>query len=325
MVKKPLIGYAVAIGAFAISFGIRLLFVDILPTGLPLITFVPAIILVAYVAGSGPATLTAILSGVAGWRFFVASHGPTDSERGILVGLLFYIVFVIAALGTIHMLKKTALDLEKERAKNASLAEHRAFLYRELQHRVANNMAFLSAVLSMQKSGARKQPRDLDIILDDAIRRIRLFSSIHRRLHDPDIENQTLDAHFRALFDDLVSASGAEHICLHVDTNGLRLSGETLTTLSLLAVELMTNAIKHAFIGRNKGALSLWLGKEGQEIVFIVSDDGIGKVEGNGMGHGLGYTIIEALCGQLGASRKIHVHEGTHVEIRYPARHRGAL
>lgn len=324
LINWPFIGYIIAIVAFSISFGLRLLFADILPTGLPLITFIPSIILVAYIVGTGPATLTAILSGAAGWRFFAASHDSANSEQAVLVGLFFYSVFVIVALGTVHMLKRTALELDRERAKNAALAEHRAFLYKELQHRVANNMAFLSAILSMQKSAARQQSRDLDNILDDAIRRIRLFSSIHRRLHDPDSEMRSLDAHFRALFDDLVSASGAEHINLHVDTNGLRLPSETLTTLSLLAVELMTNAIKHAFIGRSKGTLSLWLGPEGEEIICIVSDDGLGKLDGCGLKPGLGHTIIEALCEQLGASRKIHVHNGLHVEIRFAARNRAA-
>jgi two-component sensor histidine kinase len=319
LMERPFFRYFIAIGAFSLSLGIRFQFADILPTGLPLITFMPAIILVAYFAGPGPACLTAILSGIAGWRFFVASHGEVDSERAVFIGLFFYIAFVVAALGTIQMLRQTALTLERERSKNASLADHRAFLYRELQHRVANNMAFLSAILSMQKSASRQQSRDIDSILDDAIRRIRLFSNIHRRLHDPDSENQSLDEHFRSLFDDLVNASGAENISLQINTNGLRLPGEALTTLSLLAVELMTNAIKHAFIGRTEGTLTLWLGPEGQEIILIVSDDGIGKAEGCGLEPGLGYTIIEALCEQLGASRKTHIHNGMHVEVRIPA------
>ncbi|MFM8340111.1 MAG: ATP-binding protein, partial [Fluviibacter sp.] len=112
---------------------------------------------------------------------------------------------------------------------------------------------------------------------DDAIRRIRLFSSIHRRLHDPDSALHSLDDHFKGLFTDLIDATGTQHVDCTVHTNGIRLTGETLTTLSLIATELMTNAIKHAFPDGRAGEISLYLNRIDDQFHFVVSDNGVGK------------------------------------------------
>ena len=316
--QNPVWGYAFGMGVYALAFGLRWYLDPILPRGLPFITFLPAVLLVAYFAGRGPAIAMATVSGLTAWYMFVSPDHSFALTGTVTAALIFYLGVVWIAIGIVQRLRHTAEILEQERQANAMLAEQRAFLFRELQHRVANNMAFLVAILSMQKSIVKHHPRASEEVLDDAIRRIRMFSSIHRRLHDPESATQSLNTHFSGLFADLVGATTTNQIRCRVETNGITLPWEMLTTLSLIATELMTNAIKHAFPHGAEGEISLYLGRNGPDLIFIISDNGIGKLApGDGGGAGLGYTIVEALCEQLKARLTTHVDHGTHVEISF--------
>ena len=318
LTARPILAYAFAVGIFLLALGVRFRLMNNLPPGLPFITFIPAVMITAYFAGRGPAIFVALASGISAWLLFVPPQHQLSIFTPVFLALIFYLFVVLLAISLIHRLRQTARILDQERATNALLAEQRAFLFGELQHRVANNMAFLVAILSMQKSEMRRHPRASEEVLDDAIRRIRLFSSIHRRLHDPDSATGSLDAHFKGLFADLVDATGARHIQCHVETSGLKISGETLMTLSLISTELMTNAIKHAFPTAEVGEVSIYLGRSGSDLLFIVSDNGVGKSDAANPNAGLGCTIVEALCEQLGAGLTIYVDHGTHIEIRFP-------
>ncbi|MFM7027312.1 MAG: sensor histidine kinase [Chakrabartia sp.] len=305
--SRPAMAYGFSIAVYLIAFGIRVHLMDTLPAGLPFISFIPAVMITAYFAGSGPAMVTALASGLSAWFLFAAPDERFAVLSPLFLSLVVYFLVVFLAIMLIHRLRGTARVLDAERAKNQALAEKSAFLFRELQHRVANNMAFLVAILSMQKAIVRQRPDTAEGVFDDAIRRIRLFSSIHRRLHDPDSATRSLEAHFEGLFTDLIDATGARHINCTVHTNGISLTGETLTTLSLIATELMTNAIKHAFPEGRPGEISLYLNRTDDRLIFIVSDNGIGKANCGPGETGLGCTIIEALCEQLHAQRTTHV------------------
>ena len=154
--------------------------------------------------------------------------------------------------------------------------------------------------------------------IDDAIRRIRLFSSIHRRLHDPDGAAASLDTHFRGLFDELVEATDTRRVECDIKVGEVDLPVETVMTLSLIAAELMTNAIKHAFVGRPSGKISLGLRKSDGGYEFVISDDGVGKAADCEGTKGLGCMIVEALCEQISAKREVWVDAGTHVRLRFP-------
>jgi len=316
---RPWLGYPLALGIVATAFALRIVLNPWLPRGLPFITLIPAVMIVGFFAGAGPALVASCLSALAAWYLFLAPVGTFVMTPAVALALAFYLTTMVTAVGMLHLLRATALQLERERELGLALAEQRAFLFRELQHRVANNMAFLVAILSMQKSTVRAKPLDAESVLDDAIRRIRLFSAIHRRLHDPDSATSSLSTHFQALFNDLVEATGTRDITCIVNVSQLPLSGERLMTLSLIATELMTNALKHAFVGRDQGLIRIALAAEADgHFRFSISDDGIGAKTDPESQSGLGYLIVEALVEQLGGTKQVSSGDGgTRVDISF--------
>lgn len=100
---------------------------------------------------------------------------------------------------------------------------------------------------------------------------------------------------------------------------------ETAMPCGLIANELVTNALKHAFVGHTRGHLELSLeevnGPEGRCLALEVTDDGIGfpqdfDLEDSGT---LGLKLVSVLADQLGGVMDIRHQSGTAVRVVFPA------
>jgi two-component sensor histidine kinase len=97
-------------------------------------------------------------------------------------------------------------------------------------------------------------------------------------------------------------------------------SADISVSLGLVVTELVINALKHAFPGRNRqGAITVEYFSHGKSWSLMVGDDGIGMPKGEAAGKpGLGTGIVDALANQLGG--KVVVtdrHPGTLVSITH--------
>jgi two-component sensor histidine kinase len=91
--------------------------------------------------------------------------------------------------------------------------------------------------------------------------------------------------------------------------------------LSLLVAELVTNSLKHAFVGRSGGTISLHLDVgDPADAVLVVRDDGIGLPGDHGADNiaGLGMRIIHGLATQVGARMETITDGGTIARIHLP-------
>jgi two-component sensor histidine kinase len=96
---------------------------------------------------------------------------------------------------------------------------------------------------------------------------------------------------------------------------------ETAFPAGLIANELITNAIKHAFVGRERGTIGIDVHKSAAGRVRLqVSDDGIGGItaETFASGGGLGSTIVRRLMRQLGGVLAVESGPGARISITFP-------
>jgi two-component sensor histidine kinase len=84
-------------------------------------------------------------------------------------------------------------------------------------------------------------------------------------------------------------------ISIQVSGDSLVLPSREATSLALATSELVQNAMKHAFIGRENGKISVQLQDSADECAVIVEDDGVGKHLTEANSKGLGLQIVEAL------------------------------
>ena len=299
--ERPVLGYGLALAAFAIALALRFEISPALPPGFPYLTFFPAVILTTFLAGLGPGILCAVLSGLASWYFFIPPLESFEVEAPTAVALGFYVFIVSVDITLIHLMLVATDKLTAERRLTTRLYDAQRTMFQELQHRVANNMAFIASILQLQRRRASESP-EVSGALDTAVARIETMSRLHRRLYDPAAAGAPLERHLRDLACDLVEMTDAKGVRVEVTAAPVDIDVSRLITLSMLVTEVVMNSLKHAFAERPAGniVLSVLRVADGQ-LELLISDDGPG-VSGAapGPGRGLGTRIVESLAGQLG-------------------------
>lgn len=325
LLRSRVARYGMAVLTFAAALLLRRLVDSTLPPGFPYLTFFPAVILTTFMAGLWPGVVTAVLSGLAAWYFFIPPFDSFVLGGPVGLALAFYAVVVAVDIALIHGMQVTLARLQEERGRTASLLEAQTTMFHELQHRVANNMQFVSALLDLQRRSVGHSPEGAMAALEEAGRRLDTMARVHRRLHDPR-SGDDFGSHVEALCRDMLAAAGVPGIDCRVTVQAAPQSPERLLALALLIVEALTNSLKHAFAGRGGGTVTIELnpvpGRPGQ-LHLLVMDDGIGLPDGFDVQQlpSLGWKIIQSLAGQLSGdlSHGPADGNGTRIDLRFPA------
>jgi two-component sensor histidine kinase len=316
------LGDLVALGATATALGLRLAVDDVLPPGFPYLTFFPAVILTTFFCGLRAGITCAILSGLSAWYFFLPPSTGFIVSAQSGVALAFYVFIVTVDIALIHIMHTASTRLRHERAVTAGLYEQQRTMFQELQHRVANNMQFVAALLTLQKRRVGNDPQAALAALDEARVRLETISRIHRRLYDPGRISLPVGQYLQELCADLLDATGARNIVCLVDVAPVRFDLTRLTTLSLLVVEVVTNALKHAFPDGSRGTITIRLEATAPDrMALTIADDGQGIPAGFDpeASRSLGLRIAQGLAAQLDGTLTYAGGPGTVVRLDFAA------
>ena len=187
----------------------------------------------------------------------------------------------------------------RDAALTASLEEKDA-LMREIHHRVKNNLQIISSLLSMQQR-TLTDPASRAAI-GDTRQRISALALIYRTLYQShDLRHADARIFLTELVAQLVaSEAGQEHVITSsVEADSLVVDPDKLAPLALWLVEAVTNAQKHAFVGRG-GDLKVRFSVHGETSVLEIEDDGPGISET--FRAGVGRTLMGAFAKQLRGS-----------------------
>ena len=321
----PGLRYGVGLLTFVAALLLRWAVDDVLPSGFPYLTFFPAVILTTFVVGLGPGMVTAVLSGLAAWYFFIPPYGTLPVNPSSGVALAFYAVIVAVDIALIHGMQVTLARLREERRRTASLLAAQTTMFHELQHRVANNMQFVSSLLDLQRRSVGRSPEGAMAALEEAGLRLGTMARVHRRLHDPQ-SGDDFGRHIEGLCQDMLQATGTLDVTCRVSVGTAPQSPERLLALALLIVEALTNALKHAFVGRDGGVVTIELDAVPDhpgQLHLRVIDDGVGLPEGVDVLRlpSLGWKIIQSLAAQLSGQLSYGPADGagTRIDLRFPA------
>lgn len=312
------LGELAALAATGIAVLLRYALDDVLPPGFPFLTFFPAVILTTYFFGLRPGIVCAVLSGLAAWCLFIGPAGLflLDLQTGL--ALAFYAFIVAVDIALIHLMRVAGERLSAERAVSAELYEQQRTMFQELQHRVANNMQFVAALLALQKRKIGENPEAALGAFDEAQARLETIARIHRRLYDPARADQPVGQYLQELCSDLLGATGARNIVCLVDVPPMRFDLARLTTLSLLVVEVVTNALKHAFTEAERGTITIRLETlDAGQVALSIADDGPGIPESfdPAASRSLGFRIVQGLAAQLDGTLTYANDGGTVVRL----------
>lgn len=205
---------------------------------------------------------------------------------------------------------------EQLRASNARLE----VLLREVNHRVANSLQLVSALVQMQSNaladeGARRA-------LQDTQRRIAAIGQVHRRLYTADnVESVDMREYLAALVDELAEtwSSAEAPRALKLAAEPIRLSTDRAVSLGVIVNELVSNACKYAYPADSSGEIRIELTRDGDNFfVLAVEDDGCGIArEAPTRGTGLGTRVIRAMAQSLQSAVEYDpAHRGVRATLR---------
>jgi two-component sensor histidine kinase len=153
----------------------------------------------------------------------------------------------------------------------------RDMLMRELQHRVKNNLQLVTALVRLE---ARSAAEGEQVALARLASRIDALAVLYRTLSaenaPPDID---LGQYLSDIANAVMLASAMPGIELDLETGYCPLSINIAMPAGLLINEMLTNALKYAFVGRSAGQLKLICTLENGRVSVIMSDDGVGLGE----------------------------------------------
>lgn len=231
--------------------------------------------------------------------------------------------------------KERTYELEKV---NKYLQEINIVRKQEIHHRIKNNLQVISSLLDLQaeKFRGKKNIEDSQVLeaFKESQDRVISMALIHEELHKGGkIDTLNFSSYIQELAENLFLSYrlGNDGISLDMDVkDDIYYDMDTSVPLGIIINELVSNSLKHAFSGKDRGKISIKLFREESEeyktgdnksINFVLSmtDNGIGIPDDlyiedlDSLGLQLVSTLVEQLDGELELKRD----NGTEFIIRF--------
>jgi len=192
-----------------------------------------------------------------------------------------------------------------------------AEIVRESNHRIANHLSMIAGMVQMQSSALAKGPDTLSrssvrAMLQETAGKIVSVCHLHRKLASaPEIDEIDLSSYVVESSEALLSSLalyGRAGIAYQLGDR-CAVSPETAQTMSLIASEIIMNAVKHAHPTGVPVVINLNCSHDAEGRMFLdIQDDGVGLPEffDEKKHSGVGLRLIRSLADQIGARIDIH-------------------
>jgi two-component sensor histidine kinase len=309
---RPALGLAAG-GAFFVLASVLRWLLGGVSEGFGPMTFLPAILLSGLFGGIRIGIAVALMCTLVAWVMFFPPYGTFILATPNIITMAIFVVTAALELFVIRTLNLAIDELSQAR-------ERSNVLFRELQHRVANNLQFVAAALMRRRKLLKSDPVCAEA-LESAQARLETMSRVHRRLHDPTSLDQPLQSYLEALCTDLINASDTPNLRLTVESPPIVLTLNSLMSMSLIVAELVTNSLKHAFRDRADGIIAVKISGGRGVYTLSVADDGPGlpKDFATRAKSSLGQGILLSLAGQLHGKLSFASGPGTVAKLVFRA------
>ena len=199
--------------------------------------------------------------------------------------------------------------------------EEREILFKELKHRMKNNLQLLSSMVDMQILHSKdeqflKNLQEIQSVIDT-------MALIYSRAYEgAKIRKFKLKYFINELTSGLLKFKNdtVEMIDISIVGDEVELDTDKAIPIVLIINELIFNSLKHGFIDRSNGRIEIELIKNADHLIIRIEDDGIGfptdftldKVTT------LGLRIVQNLIEQLNGELEIKTEAGVKTKIKIP-------
>ena len=260
--------------------------------------------------------------------YFIIS--PNSHEGGAMLPNLavaaLAFTFAVALATRINILKQ---DLGNEQLQaqtllnNLNKAEQnnneKEIHLKEIHHRVKNNLQIINGLLFMQFKDNNDEKMKAQ--LKQSQERIKSMALVHNKLYESDsMVHVYIKEYIKDLAGEILKTNTptGKSIQLNIEENeAVNLSLNTSVSLGLILNELITNACKYAFAGKENGHINIAINKQGTGYQLIVKDNGSGLADDFHQKNSMGLRLVSNLSKQLGGEAKFENNSGTVVTVNF--------
>lgn len=314
VVTRILIGAGCLLAGLVVRRGLDL----ITPGAAPFALIFPAVMMATLFAGVRTGVVVGSIALGWAWYFIMpVRRSFTFADAAGPSILLVVAIACVITLAVAHLFRRAVQSAQRER--DRQIADRDLFLS-EFEHRVKNNFAIVISLLELQRR--KSDPATADA-LGAAVSRVEGIARAHKYLyrgiaHQPGtIEIST---YLRELCAALADALSLAHgIDVHCDSDSAPVPRDRAVSIGLIVNELVTNAAKHAFAGRERGRIDVSCRVVPEGLRLVVADDGVGMpppAQRNDRRGGLGTKLVDAFVRQAEGTVRVDSDDrGTRVEV----------
>lgn len=212
------------------------------------------------------------------------------------------------------------IKMFKSHERIRELLAEKDLLIREAHHRIKNNMLTMESILRLQASSVADP--GASAALDAACSRVRSMMTLYEKLYIAEYRGAlSSSVILTELVDDILeNVRGPAAIRAEKRIEDFMIEERRLQPLCIIVNEILTNAAKYAFPGRDSGRVEVSAKREGKTVRIEIADDGVGMPESVDFGRsgGFGLMLVETLASQLSGSVRIDRRGGTRFILELP-------
>lgn len=193
-------------------------------------------------------------------------------------------------------------------------------LLQEIHHRVKNNLAVVSGLLSLQSYHIENE--QLKMVLNKSMNRILSIAKVHEMLYESKkFNNIPFDTYIKELSEIILSSMNEENksIDFKTDISVDQLSINQGVPLGIIFNELITNSVKYGFEKKEGNEITIIVRPRGTNIEVVYSDNGIGIEDFETSSEkSLGFTLIKSLMQQIEAEHEFETENQFKLTFEFP-------
>jgi two-component system, sensor histidine kinase PdtaS len=215
----------------------------------------------------------------------------------LLVGFAIWIAWLLHAYA--------ARNIELEQA-----VERNHVLFREIHHRVKNNLQAVSSLI-------RLQPLP-EAVRADMARRISAMVAVHEHIYQSDQFDRVALAPYVERLIGEIARSYHHEVDVDIRLSSITVDRDMVLPIGMIVNEVVSNAFKYAFGEDGKGRLAVGLAESGGEATLTIVDNGPGMAAD--VKKGMGSKLISGFVSQIGGRYHFDSDPGVTFTLIFPAR-----
>jgi len=224
------------------------------------------------------------------------------------------LAFVSEAIALAVTRKRSEVQVRKD-------LKEKIMLLQEIHHRTKNNLQTISSLMQLQENTIKTKEDALNgfKVTQDRIRTMaKAYEILLRSEYMSEI---TLSDYITELADELRRNYDIHrNIKIIYSLEDVKFESERLSKLGLIVNEILTNAMKYAFKGKEKGSIHITLKDAKDHFTLKISDDGIGIPEKIKIPNPetFGLSLVDMLVSEFNGTYSVERKNGTSFTLKIP-------